>query len=222
MRQIRRTVLGGALGVMLGAIASPGLQAQVPVPDLRAQVPRASTGIPWPTAIESQFARMRVDGVGRERTADGFSVRLVYGARGADDADEERSWLARRTELAVFLARAREPRREGDGRWTTAGIAADLRPLERPIGGRLEPFASLGVGLLRETEAAWVMPTSLRFPPAREARTRSGAALLPGAGLRLRLTPRLALQAEARDLVALREEVRHNLLFGTGLRVDLF
>jgi hypothetical protein len=59
---------------------------------------------------------------------------------------------------------------------------------------------------------------TLRWPPGRVERTRSTGALLPGAGLRLLVTPRMALQAEARDLYA---RGAHNVAVGTGLRLTL-
>jgi hypothetical protein len=222
MRHLGRTVLGGALGVVLGALPIHRLHSQVPIPDLGAQPPRAAAGIPRPTAVESQVARIRFGGDTRQRTADGFGVRLVYGRRGLlDDEDEARSPLARRGEVALFVTHAREPRREGDGRWTSAGLALDLRPLEQPLLGRIDPFVSLGGGVLRETRSAWAPPLSWRTPPARLEQTRTGAALLPGAGLRVHVTPRIAVQAEARDLLSLHAPSRHNVAVGTGLRFNL-
>jgi hypothetical protein len=226
MREARRTVLGGALGVLLGALPLTGAGAQVPIPDLRFQPPAAAATIPRPTAIESHYTRIRFGGAAGRRTVDGVGLRLVFGARPLDDevgdaaGTTTRAGLARRTELALFATHARESRRPHDERLATTslGVAADLRPLARPVASRIDPFVSLGVGLLRTRDAELAPPMTLRWPPARVERTRSSAALLPGVGTRLLVTPRVALQAEARDLFS---RGRHNVAFGTGLRLSL-
>jgi hypothetical protein len=219
MRVTRRRVVGGALGVLLGALPLTGAGAQLPIPDLRFDAPAATATVPRPTAIEPLYTRIRFGGDGGRRTADGVGVRLVFGRRSLDDGEGDR--LARRTELAVFATHAREsaPRPHDQRLSTTSlGLAADLRPLARPLAGRLDPFVSLGLGLLRTRDAALAPPPALRWPPVRVERTRSTAALLPGVGARLPLTSRVALQAEARDLIA---RGHHNVAVGAGLRLSL-
>lgn len=227
MREARRTVLGGALGVLLGALPLTGAGAQVPIPDLRSQPRAAATTIPRPTAIESHYTRIHFGGDDGRRTVDGVGLRLVFGHRPLDDAGDgdlgagTRDDLARRTELALFATHARESaRRPHDLRLATTslGLAADFRPLARPLARRIDPFVSLGLGVLRTRDAVLAPPMTLRWPPERVERTRSTAALVPGVGTRLFLTPRIALQAEARDLYA---RGRHNVAFGAGLRLGL-
>ena len=220
MRESRRTVVAGALGVLLGALPLTRAAAQVPIPDLRFTPPAATATIPRPTAIEPLVTRIRFGGEGGRRTADGVGLRLVFAPRPLED-DDEASGLASRTELAAFATHARETaRRPHDQRFATTslGLSADLRPLARPLVGRLDPFVSLGVGLLRTRDDAFAPPLTLRWPPERVERTRSTGALLPGAGLRVLVTGRIALQAEARDLYA---RGAHNVAVGTGLRVAL-
>ena len=223
MRDTRRTVLGGALGVMLGALPVAGAGAQLPIPDVRYQQPPAiAATLPRPTAVESHFTRIRMDGGSGRRTADGVGVRLVFGHRLLEDDSEPRT-LVHRTELALFATHAREPRAPHDARLTTttAGIAADLRPLAEPIAGRLEPFVSLGAGVLRTSDSELAPPFTLRWPPQRIERTHASAALLPGIGARLLVTPRIAVQAEAHDLWSLGPRTHHDIAMGTGLRVAL-
>jgi len=74
-------LLGGALGVMLGALPS-GADAQIPIPDLHAQqAPAVETALPRPTALESHFTRIRIGGEGGRRSADGIDVRVAFARR---------------------------------------------------------------------------------------------------------------------------------------------
>lgn len=229
MREAHRTVVGGALGVLLGALPPAGAAAQLPLPDLRSHPPAVAAAVPWPTAIESHYTRIHFGGGAGRRTVDGVGLRLVFGHRPLDDGDggdgpagtTTRAGLARRTELALFATHARETARRPRGErlaTTSVGVAADLRPLDRPVASRVDPFVSLGVGVLRTRDAVLAPPMTLRWPPRRAEITRSSAALMPGVGTRLLLTPRLALQAEARDLYA---RGQHNVAFGAGLRLGL-
>jgi len=121
------------------------------------------------------------------------------------------------------MTRARDAgRADGDRLSTTVlGAGLSVRPLPQAIAGRLDPFISLGAGLLRTTEAVPAPPVSLRLPPRRVDVTTSSAAIVPEAGLRLLVSSRLAVQAQARDVAALGPRARHDVAFGTGLRVAL-
>ena len=217
-------LLGGALGVMLGALPSEA-GAQSPNPDLRAQqAPAVQATLPRPTALESHFTRIRVGSEAGRRTADGIDVRVAFARRAADVMhDDDASALARRTELTIFLTHARDAGGARDDALSTTifGAGLSLRPLPQPLAGRLDPFVALGAGLLRTTESVLAPPTSLRLPPRRVDVATSSAAIVPEAGLRLLVSSRLALQAQARDVAALGPRGRHDVAFGTGLRVAL-
>jgi hypothetical protein len=197
----RRIVLSAALGVLLGAVP-PGVlhgQAVTKLPGLR-------------PSFESFHMRIHFDG--GSLSADGLGARLMWHVAPLVGST---STLARRTELGVFGAYT--PKRTiptaVDASSYQLGLAGDLRPFVTPLGGRVDPFVSLGAGVLfTHAPAATVAPPSPLF-----ARSTAMFAMTPAVGTRLFVLPNLALQGDVRDLMALDGGVRHNTALAAGVRL---
>jgi hypothetical protein len=214
-----------ALGVLLGASlpAAAGAQA-APRWDDRGT---AASG----PALEGFYTRVDFGGgvAGRGVRADGFGGRVMWPLAGVGDAAP---WLARRTAVGLLGAYTREPARTFTA--GQLGLAADLTPVAEPIAGRVEPFLSLGAGVLRTTartgglavrpalrpEVVGVGPT----PRAATAADRSATSFMvvPSAGVRVWVRPGVAVQGDLRDVVTVRGDAReHHRAFATGLRLAL-
>jgi hypothetical protein len=227
----RRTLLVGALGVMLGAVPAGPAAGQ-----------SAARPLAWAAsrpALEAAYTRLRVDAAGQSVPVDGLGVRLMWNlapelARGAG--------LRPRTDLGLYGAFAPGRSAAAGAAVSTlaAGVAADVRPLAEPLAarwvGRVDPFVSLGAGVLStrgSTLAQAAAPRTLVLSDGRRvtqfaaaagvtplrASSRTAFTLTPGAGVRVPVSPTVAVQADARDFVTFRDGTRHNWALGLGVRV---
>jgi hypothetical protein len=204
----RRSLLVGALGVMLGAL-SPRLAA--------GQAAVSPLGwAPGRPAVEAAYTRLRLDGDGRSPAADGVGARLMWNLAPGSARD---AGLRARTDLGLYSAFT--PRQApGVGpsfSALAAGVAADVRPFAAPLLGRVDPFVTVGAGVLR-TNVAGARPVA-GAPSPLLADSRTAFTLTPGVGVRVPLTPRLAAQGDLRNFMTFRDGTRHNVAFGAGLRL---
>ncbi|HEU4629023.1 MAG TPA: hypothetical protein VFS08_04735 [Gemmatimonadaceae bacterium] len=203
MRMHRRIVLVGALGVMLGAIPASELAGQ--------------SATLWQDArpsFESFYTQIRFDGDERTMNAEGMGARLMW----SPAATEGRSTLAGRTGFGVFATYTPEHAFGPSFGFSSlsVGAVADVRPFEYPLAGRVDPFLSLGTGVLHTNVSQSIAPA----PAPILAGSKTAFTLVPGIGTRLLLTPNLALQGDVRDLMTFRGDTRHNVAFGAGLRLS--
>ncbi len=200
----RRMILVGALGVTLGALPARSVSGQT-LPSWIGQ-----------PSIEGGYTQLRFDGDGSSPRAHGVDGRLMWSLVPAAGGA---SGLASRTELGLYGVYTPQ-QRFGQGFRVGSyggGLAADLRPLASPLAGRIDPYVSLSAGALHV--AVDRASLSTRSPSPLLERSRTTFALTPGAGLLVRLTPGVALRGELRDLMTFRDDTRHNVAFGTGLRL---
>jgi len=206
--------LVGALGVLLGV-----------------SVPAGAVGQPVPRpALEAFYTRAGYAGApvadGRVR-AGGFGGRVMWPLAAAA-ASGDASWLARHAAVGLFGAYT--PRQELGFAAGQVGVAADVVPFAA-LGGRVEPFVSLGAGALHtSTQVRGLVPRPSTRPelPAAAPTTRAllaprsttHALLAPGLGARARVGPGVAVQGELRHLVTFGAGGRRNHpAFATGLRL---
>jgi hypothetical protein len=200
-----RTVLVAALGVMLGAL---------PTRTARAQFSTEWWGRP---SVELSYTQLRMDSDGPSLDANGVGGRVMWhvAPQGADTA--RGSAALPRLSLGLYGSYAPEHDYAGGlsfGVGTIGGVA-DVRPFVTPLGGRVDPFVSLGAGWLNtRVDAAVAPPPSPLFNKSHIA-----FALTPGVGARVLLTPRLALQADVHDAATFLGDTRQNVGFGVGLRL---
>ncbi len=204
----RRTILVGALGVMLGA--------------LPAQAAGAQTLPPWagePT-VEAGYTQLRFDGDRSTLNAHGVGGRLMWNLAPVTPGTGGAAGLASRTDVGLYGTYTPQQRFGQGFRLESygVGVTADVRPLASPIAGRVEPYLSMGAGSLRVNvdRASALTPAA---PSPLLERSRTTFALTPGAGVAVRLTPGVALRGELRDVMTFRDDTRHNVAFGAGLRL---
>lgn len=219
-----RMLLVGALGVMLGVL-SPRPAAGQFAPTWTG--PRPVDG--GRTALEAFYTRVGVDAGGQTTQAGGIGGRLMWAlAPSANDASILPDALARRTALGVFGAYTPETRGVSTGQF---GLAADVTPFARAFGGRVEPFVSLGTGVLHtrmlrngSVVRPGTRPLMIRVPStlpgvAPVTATSTAFLLVPSAGARVQLRPGVALQGDLRRLVTFDGGPHQHAAFSTGLRV---
>jgi hypothetical protein len=189
----------GALGVLLGASTTSALGGQVAV--------RLNRG---PTSVDSYYSQLHLAGSAGPLRADGLGVRVMW--------NRDLSDRGARTELGVYGTYTPE-RPFGDRlRFSTIGVGltGDARLLAEPVG-RVDPFVSLGAGILRTnvSQLAWPAPSPLVDG------SRSAFTLTPGVGTRLVLSRRLAVGGELRQMIAFDRAARQNRVAAAGLRLSL-
>ena len=194
----RRMILVGALGVMLGAL--PGQR-------LDAQTSRWSSR----PAVEGSYTQLRFAGDGPSLNANGIGAKLTWRSAAAAGA----TGVGGRTDVGLFATFTPQQRVGQDLRFSTvgAGAVADVRPLASPIAGRVDPFVSVGAGVLRTNVARGLASSPLLD------RSHTTFTLAPGAGARVLLTRNVALQGDVRSVLTFRDEVRNNVMLGAGLRL---
>ena len=202
-----RMILVGALGVLLGALPAQAVSGQ--------SLP-SWAGRP---AVEAGYTQLRFDGNGSTLNAVGVGGRLMWNLAPASPVTGATSGLASRTDLGLYGTYTPQ-QRFGQGFRVgsySAGVAADVRPLASPIAGRIDPYVTVGAGALRVQVD---QPSTLTPAPSPLLeRSRTTFAFTPGAGLLVRLTPGIALRGDVRDLMTFRDDTRHNLAVGAGLRL---
>lgn len=206
MTRNRRMLLGGALGVMLGVLPAGDLGAQVATERWTGARP----------AVEGFYTQLRLDGEQGALRADGIGARLMWRPTVGDGALRT---LADRSELGVFATYTPSRAFDPGVRFSTLGlgVSMDVRPFEYPLAGRVEPFVSVGTGVLYTDVSRAVNPA----PSPLVDGSRTAFTLAPGVGARVYLTPGLALQGDVRDMVTFRGDTRHNVAFGVGLRLGI-
>lgn len=195
----RRTL---ALAAALVALAAPA-HAQAPAPARLAAPPRAFEGF---------LTRYRLDALrGGAIGVDGVGGRVMWSA---PTVLGDPSRLAARTSVGLFGVFL--PTQNGLGFSTLhAGGELAVRPLPRPIGGRVEPTLSAGVGALRIAIAERSRGRTIELP--RSEGTNTVLAVSPGVGARVGLLPGLDVRGDVRDVLTFRGGTRHNPAFGFGL-----
>jgi hypothetical protein len=200
-----RIVRLGALGVMLGALPAATTSAQEPVTGVQTvQLARP--------AFEPFYTRIRFDSDRGRMNAEGVGARFMW--RGSS-LFEPTSPLAGHLDLGVFGSYT--PKRTFFSKLDAAtyhvGLAADVRPFSAPLAGRVDPFASLGLGVLSTRVSRGLSPAP--SPLFRDS--GSAITLAPGVGARLLLSSYLGVQGDVRDVVAFNEGARHNPAFSAGV-----
>ena len=174
-------------------------------PSLAAQQPHTAAGsrMDGRLWVEGYVTRLRLQ---RDEHAgmEGLGARLLLP-------------VSRQLAVGAFVSRAPAPVR--DRETLHLGAQADVFPLARPLG-RLDPVLSLGLGTMIHEETVWDRP--LKTPDGLrplytvgigapsgasllrlEERRDRGVTIAPGAGLRLRIAPGLALRGDVRHLIVL-------------------
>jgi hypothetical protein len=163
-------------------------------------------------AVEGFLTRYQLDTDRGSRLAvDGVGGRLAWTSAAAltDPAS-----LAARTSVGVFGVFLPEQNRLGFS-MLHAGAELGVRPLAAPLLARIEPTLSFGLGALRTHVAERSQSRARNLVLA--DRSNVALALSPGAGARVAIVPGLDLRGDVRDVVTLRDGVRHHAAWGVGL-----
>jgi len=170
-------------------------------------------------AVETGYTQLRFDGDGSTLNAHGVGGRLMWSLAPTAPATGAASGLASRTDVGLYGTYTPQQRFGQGFRLGShgAGVTTDVRPLASPIAGRVEPYLSVGAGSLRvNVDGASALTPA---PSPLLERSRTVFTFTPGAGVAVRLTPGVALRGDVRDLMTFRDETRHNVAFGAGLRL---
>lgn len=153
-------------------------------------------------SIDAFYDRVQLDaGEGRSRIGiDGFGTRLWINA--APFAGPT-SFLGK---TAIGLYFSRNPRKEAGLGAAQYGGELYVYPTERPYGGFVDPFISLGVGALRvnNRQGSFSSDTRADIPDG----NTTHFALSPGAGVRLPVFSRVQLRFDAKDAIVFSREGR--------------
>jgi hypothetical protein len=218
---VRLAMLGAPLLAVLGACAMTPLPvAAQPTPPIHG-------------VVEGYVARSQLHPTvaGPQARLEAVGARLLLPVE--QFAADAPRWLAERVAVGGFLSSAATEDRNVAARHY--GAQADLRLTRRPVAGRLEPLASLGIGAFRaRREAPSPQPLNAVCLTAPADATVKGVrclslrrpdgsvpgesfALSPALGARLALVPGLALRLDARDLIVYQDGPRHNRELVLGL-----
>jgi hypothetical protein len=194
---------------MLGALPIGTLAAQ----DTASSGATSSDIATVPPSMETFYTRVRFTGDGGNRVdASGFGARFMWrtaallgtsaGLPNHIDVGLYGSYLPRHALTSTIDASALH-----------VGAAADVRAFATPLRGRLDPYASLGVGVLatRVSAGSHTAPAPL-FDSSRDTFT-----FAPGVGTRVMITPNIGVQGDVRDLMTFNPDTRHNAAFTAGL-----
>lgn len=190
----------GALGVLLGASTASDLGGQVAV--------RLNRG---PTSVDSYYSQLHLAGSAGALRTDGLGMRIMW--------NRDLHGRSARTELGVYGTYTPERPFGHRLRFSTlaVGVAGDTRLTAEPLLGRVDPFVSLGAGILRTNVAQLYGPA----PTPLVDGSRSAFTITPGVGTRLMLSRRLAAGAEMRQLIAFDRAARQNRVASVGARLGL-
>jgi hypothetical protein len=175
---------------------------------------------PTPLLLEQYLSRAQLDPAitGAPARVGGAGARLLRPLAAHDDGAAAPT--ASRLAVGAFATYARR----GDPGLTAwhYGAQADLRLGARPLGGRVEPLLSLGVGALRtrhESDCGALPPVRDACPPRAGGRVlaETAPAVSPALGVRVGLLPGLALRSEVRDVIVYQGTPRHTLELATGI-----
>ncbi|AHG89292.1 hypothetical protein J421_1755 [Gemmatirosa kalamazoonensis] len=199
-----RIVRLAALGVMLGA---------VPVSRLAGQDDSSDAAFVRPS-VDALYTRIHFAGDDGRMDAPGVGARVMWRGPTLFDAASRVSHV----DLGLFASYTpkRALARNLDATTYHLGLAADVRPFATPLGARLDPFASLGLGVL----STHVANAQFRAPSPLFRDSQSAFTLSPGVGARLAILPALGFQADVRDIVTFIDGTRHNPSWSAGMRVN--
>ena len=225
--QVRRFLLSGLVVPVAAALALSTAEAQV-----KSSWNGSGTGsleVPWsgasPVAFEGYYSHYRLDTDGDDRLGmNGLGARLMWRPTSRDSLS-----VVPRFGVGIFGEYA--PGDDIGFSLLHAGIQSDLMLMARPWLGRVMPVASLGAGLVRTNVDDAVATVSNRL--VQRARSMTGLALTPVAGINARSSTTFALSPSAgakvalwrdlgvrgdvRDLVTFRGGTRHHLQLTAGL-----
>jgi hypothetical protein len=200
-------VLLGALGVMLGAL---------PVHGLIGQTMTRPTSRPL---VEGSYTQIRFDGNGTTLDAHGISATLMWNASplATSPLAAGPSNLVGRTSVGLYGTFTPTQDVSPTVRFSSVGLGAltDVRPFETPLAAVIDPFLSVGAGLLH-TNVDRVVGAA---PSPLLDGSQTAFTLTPGIGARVLVTPNVALQGDVRDVMTFVGDTRHNVAFGAGLRL---
>ncbi len=173
-------------------------------------------------SIDAFYDRLQLDaGEGRSRVGiDGFGARLWINA--APFAGPS-AFLGK---TAVGLYFSRNPRKDAGLGAAQYGGELYVFPTERPYGGIIDPFVSLGVGALRINNRQGSFSSDARADIADGNTTHF--ALSPGAGVRLPVFSRVQLRFDGRDAIVFSRQgiasgtkrTSHSLDFQGGFGIE--
>lgn len=176
----------------------------------------ASAGAQWynaqepalrlPVTVEAYFGQLRPAGTVESYTVDLYGGRVLWRLA----ADPVESPIRSRTFVGPFGEYLDvEPRGFSS---VHLGAHADMRLLTVPVGGVIDPVVSLAAGALRTS-----VERGFDDQPAFANRTNVSVTLTPAVGVRLGLIRGVAMRADARDMIVLRGNDRHNWQYTLGI-----
>jgi len=174
-------------------------------------------------SIDAFYDRLQLDaGEGRSRIGiDGYGTRLwINGAPFAGPS----SFLGK---TSIGLYYSRNPRKDRGIGAAQYGGELDIFPTERPYGGLIDPFISLGAGVLRINNRQTTSVNGSQLADIKAGTTKRFA-FSPGVGVRLPVFSRVQLRFDAKDVIVFSRETRisgdkrtsHNLDFQGGLGIE--
>ncbi|HEX7123733.1 MAG TPA: hypothetical protein VF178_15255 [Gemmatimonadaceae bacterium] len=207
--RVSGSVLSACLAVFsIGALANPA----------RAQAEPDRVLLPGRFAVEEYMTRYRLGIQGDRVGMNGIGGRVLWNATlGSADA-----MLARPAALGLYVEYAGG--RDEVATVLHGGLQGDVSLVSTPWFGRLEPVASLGLGVMRMREhPAAQLPNppaagvSIMQSPVQRARTDYYATVTPGLGMRVGLFRQLGVRADVRDVITAGSGVDEHLSFTGGL-----
>lgn len=176
----------------------------------------ASVGAQWfnapkpaqrlPVTVEAYFGQLRPTGTAENYTVDLYGGRVLW--RAATDPVDSPIFSR-----ALFGPFGEYMDAEARGFSSVhVGAHAEMRVLAAPLGGVIDPVASLAAGVLRTS-----VERGFDDQPAFAGRTNASVTLTPAVGVRLGLIRGVALRADARDMIVFRGNDRHNWQYTVGI-----
>lgn len=190
-----------ALGVILGAVPSGSLMSQASL-----------DGAGQRRAAESFLSALSVPTDGSRAGATGIGVRLLWDA--ANLVQFEPSF-AGRAEVGLYGSYIPIQNLSGADAFTAyrLGVIGDMRVVETPLAGMIDPVLSLGMGVWHSSATGMRAARSpLLSAPV------TAFELAPGAGLRFPFGPSAAMLFDVHDAMIVGNATRQSLALDVGLR----
>lgn len=154
-------------------------------------------------SIDAFYDRLQLDaGQGQSRIGiDGYGARLwINGAPFAGPS----SFLGK---TAIGLYYSRNPRKDSGIGAAQYGGELYIYPTERPYGGLIDPFISLGAGALRINNRQTASAFGSRLADIKSGNT-TRFAFSPGVGVRVPVFNRIQLRFDAKDVIVFSRQTR--------------
>lgn len=174
-------------------------------------------------SIDAFYDRLQLDaGEGRSRIGiDGYGARLWINA--APFAGP--SSVLGKTSIGLYYSR--NPRKDRGIGAAQYGGELDIFPTERPYGGFIDPFISLGAGALRINNRQSSSVNGSNLADIKAGNT-TRFAFSPGVGVRVPAFSRVQLRFDAKDVIVFSRDARtsgnqrtsHTLDFQGGLGIE--